>query len=125
GPDPDAALDDGMLVVVRSARQVRVDVDGEQRAMWTTAQTTGEAIQSFGEAGREISVAAARSIDGGRSALDMPLVDGAPVDVVVDGQTLRVTPEGEAHLDEVLELAGVSVGKLDDVVVGTGQDGVV
>ncbi|WP_413451198.1 transglycosylase family protein [Georgenia phoenicis] len=125
GPDPDAALDDGMLVVVRTARQIRVDVDGEQRAMWTTAQTTGEAIQSFGEAGREISVAASRSSDGGREALDMPLVDGAPVDVVADGETQRVTPEGEAHLDEVLELAGVTVGKLDDVVVGTGEDGVV
>src|SRR5690606_28415852 len=125
GPEPDAALEDGDLVVVRSARQIRVDVDGEQRAMWTTAQTTGEAIASFGEAGRQITVAASRSRDGSRLALDMPLVDGAPVDVVVDGQTVRVTPDGEAHVDDVLDLAGVSLGKLDDVVVGTGADGVV
>lgn len=125
GPEPDAALEDGDLVVVRSARQIRVDVDGEQRAMWTTAQTTGEAIASFGEAGRQITVAASRSRDGSRQALDMPLVDGAPVDVVVDGQTVRVTPDGEAHVDDVLALAGVSLGKLDDVVVGTGADGVV
>ncbi|PYG00914.1 Uncharacterized conserved protein YabE, contains G5 and tandem DUF348 domains [Georgenia satyanarayanai] len=125
GPELDETLDDGMLVVVRSARQIRVDVDGEQRAMWTTAQTTGEAIQSFGEAGRQITVAASRSNDGGREALDMPLVDGAPVEVVADGETQRVTPEGEAHLDEVLELAGVTVGKLDGVVVGTGEGGVV
>lgn len=125
GPELDATLDDGMLVVVRSARQIRVDVDGEQRAMWTTAETTGEAIQSFGEAGRQITVAASRSRDGGREALDMPLVDGAPVEVVADGETLTVTPEGEAHLDDVLALAGVTVGKLDGVVVGTGEGGVV
>ena len=125
GPELDASLDDGMLVVVRSARQIRVDVDGEQRAMWTTAETTGEAIQSFGEAGRQITVAASRSIDGGRQALDMPLVDGAPVEVVADGETQRVSPEGEAHLDDVLELAGVTVGKLDGVVVGTGEGGIV
>ncbi|WP_324650660.1 transglycosylase family protein [Georgenia sp. H159] len=125
GPDVDAALDDGMLVVVRSARQIRVDVDGEQRAMWTTAPTTGEAIQSFGEAGRQITVAASRSRDGSRQALDMPLVDGAPVDVVVDGETRRVTPDGEAHLQDVLDLAGVTLGKLDDVVVGSAAGGVV
>ncbi|WP_454084546.1 transglycosylase family protein [Georgenia sp. Marseille-Q6866] len=125
GPELDATLDDGMLVVVRSARQIRVDVDGEQRAMWTTAETTGEAIQSFGEAGRQITVAASRSRDGGREALDMPLVDGAPVEVVADGETLTVTPEGEAHLDDVLALADVTVGKLDGVVVGTGEGGVV
>ncbi|WP_230976509.1 resuscitation-promoting factor [Georgenia wutianyii] len=125
GPDPDAPLEDGDLVVVRSARQIRVDVDGEQRAMWTTADTTAEAIQSFGEGGREITVAASRSRDGSRQALDMPLVDGEPVDVVVDGQTIRVTPEGEAHVDDVLDLAGTSLGKLDDVVVGTGDDDIV
>ena len=125
GPDLDASLDDGMLVVVRSARQIRVDVDGVQQAMWTTAPTTGEAIQSFGEAGRQITVAASRSRDGSREALDMPLVDGAPVDVVVDGETIRVQPIGEAYLQDVLDLAGVSVGKLDDVVVGSGEDGVV
>ncbi len=125
GPDPEAELDDGMLVVVRSARQIRVDVDGEQRAMWTTAQTTGEAIHSFGEAGRQITVAASRSRDGSRQALDMPLVDGAPADVVVDGETIRVTPEGEAYLQDVLDLAGVTVGKLDDVVVGSGEGGIV
>ena len=125
GPGPDAALDDGMLVVVRSARQIEVDVDGEQQAMWTTAETTGEAIRSFGEAGRQVTVAASRSVDGSRQALDMPLVDGAPVDVVADGETVRVTPEGEAHLQDVLDLAEVRVGKLDDVVVATGDDGVV
>ena len=125
GPDLDASLDDGMLVVVRSARQIRVDVDGVQQAMWTTAPTTGEAIQSFGEAGRQITVAASRSRDGSREALDMPLVNGAPVDVVVDDETVRVQPIGEAYLQDVLDLAGVSVGKLDDVVVGAGQDGVV
>jgi len=125
GPDPDAAIEDGDLVVVRSARQIRVDVDGEQQAVWTTADTTADAIQSFGENGRQVTVAASRSQDGSRQALDMPLVDGDPVDVVVDGQTVRVTPEGEAHVDDVLDLAGTSLGKLDDVVVGTGDDDVV
>src|SRR5690606_18906971 len=124
GPELDATLDDGMLVVVRSARQIRVDVDGEQRAMWTTAETTGEAIQSFGEAGRQITVAASRSRDGGREALDMPLVDGAPVEVVADGETPTVTPERESPPDAVLALAAVTVGKLDAVGVGTGDGGV-
>src|SRR5699024_5273210 len=76
------------------------------------------------EAGRDISVTASRSRDGSREALDMPLVDGAPADVVLDGATTRVEPTGPAHLQDVLDLAGVSLGKLDDVVVSTGEDGV-
>ncbi|MEE6281361.1 transglycosylase family protein [Georgenia sp. MJ170] len=124
GPAPQEPLHDGALVVVRSAQQIQVDVNGEPREVWTTAQTTADAIHTVGEAGRAVTVAASRSLDGTRRALDMPLVDGEPVDVVVDGETIRVTPKDEAHVDDVLALAEVTLGKLDDAVVTTGNDGV-
>lgn len=123
GPAPDEALSDGGLVVVRSAQQIEVEVNGEARQVWTTAETTAEAIHVAGEAGRAVTVSASRSLDGGRQALDLPLVDGVPVDVIVGDETIQVTPEGEADVNDVLELAEVSIGKLDDVVVSTSNDG--
>ena len=124
GPALEEPLSDGALVVVRTAHPIEVDVNGESREVWTTAQTTAEALHTVGEAGRAVTVAASRSLDGTREALDMPLVDGAPVDVVVDGgEPVRVVPDGEAHVEDVLALAEVRLGKLDEVVVATSTDG--
>jgi len=123
GPGPDTALSDGMLVVVRSASQIEVQVNGEPTEMWTTAQTTGEAIQSLGEAGRQVTVAASRSLDGTREALDLPLVDDAPVEILTDDDVVRVQPTGPAYLQDVLDLAGVQLGKLDTVEIGSAADG--
>lgn len=124
GPALEEPLSDGALVVVRTAHPIEVDVNGESREVWTTAQTTAEALHTVGEAGRAVTVAASRSFDGTREALDMPLVDGAPVDVVVDGgEPVRVVPDGEAHVEDVLALAEVRLGKLDEVVVATSNDG--
>ena len=125
GPGPEAALEDGMLVVVRSASEIEVEVNGEPTTIWTTARTTGEAIHSLGESGRQVTVAASRSLDGTREALHLPLVDGRPVDVAVDGETIEVIPAGEADLEGVLALAGVTLAKLDEVQIGTALDGTV
>src|SRR5690606_33755897 len=121
----------GGIAVAAAHKTVELDVDGGEQTVSTFAGSVAGLLaeQDLPVAERDgvgpDTVAASRSRDGSREALDMPLVNGAPVDVVVDDETVRVQPIGEAYLQDVLDLAGVSVGKLDDVVVGAGQDGVV
>ncbi|MEE6295748.1 ubiquitin-like domain-containing protein [Georgenia wangjunii] len=122
-PAADEALREGAEIVVRHATQIEVQVDGETRGVWTTAPTTGEALASIGEAGRQVTVAASRSLDGARQALDLPLVADGVVQVTVDGEVLTVDMDGEAYLADVLAQAGITVGKLDHVVVGAASDG--
>ncbi|WP_127573492.1 resuscitation-promoting factor [Georgenia faecalis] len=123
-PAPGEPLRDGEEVVVRSATEIEVQVDGRTQDIWTTAETTGEALATLAEPGRDVSVAASRSADGGtRSALELPLVVDGVAEVVVAGETRPVQMDGAADLDEVLEEADVTLGKLDSVVVTAKADG--
>ncbi|WP_448071203.1 G5 domain-containing protein [Georgenia yuyongxinii] len=123
-PAPDTALTDGADVVVRTAREVTVQVDGEEQQVWTTALTSGEVVASLFESGREVSVAASRSLAGGRQALDMPLVVDGEADVVADGATTRVELAGTAFVPDALEAAGVEVDRTDRVEVRTGENAI-
>ncbi|TRW46750.1 resuscitation-promoting factor [Georgenia yuyongxinii] len=123
-PAPDTALADGADVVVRTAREVTVQIDGEEQEVWTTALTSGEVVASLFESGREVSVAASRSLAGGRQALDMPLVVDGEADVVADGATTRVQLAGTAFVPDALEAAGVEVDRTDRVEVRTGENAI-
>ncbi|KAE8765646.1 G5 domain-containing protein, partial [Georgenia thermotolerans] len=122
-PGGDTALKDGTDVVVRTAREVAVTVAGEEQKVWTTALTSGEVVNSLAESGRDVSVAASRSLEDGRQPLDMPLVVDGPVDVVADGNTNRVQLEGTAYVTDALKAAGVTTQQPDRVEIRPGQDG--
>src|SRR5699024_2318024 len=58
GPEPETALQDGDEVVIRSATQIEVEVNGDTRSVWTTALSAEEAVTTVGEAGRDVRLAA-------------------------------------------------------------------
>ena len=123
GPTQEEALRDGELVVVRSATQIEIDVNGETREVWTTALSAAEAVSNLAEAGREVTLTASRSSDA-RRALPLPVARDEEIEVVADGQTQRIEHGGTLELDDILQRAGISVGKLDEVEVVTGDDGI-
>ncbi|MFC7404859.1 transglycosylase family protein [Georgenia alba] len=120
-PEPGAALTDGGEVVVRNARQVAVEIDGERRDVWTTALTQADIVSSLFESGRDITMSASRSLD--RTALDLPLVVDDEVIVIADGERNRVHLEGEADVQDALDAADVELGRQDHVEVGSANDG--
>jgi len=122
-PGPDSSLSDGADIVVRTARQVTVDVNGEAQVVWTTALTQGDLVGSLFESGRDVTLAASRSLD--RDALNLPLVIDGEADVVADGETTRVKLDGEAYVKDALEAADVEVSRTDRIEVGSADDGTV
>jgi resuscitation-promoting factor RpfB len=122
-PGPDSALSDGADIVVRTARQVTVDVNGEPQVVWTTALTQGDLVGGLFESGRDVTLAASRSLD--RDALNLPLVIDGEADVVADGETTRVQLDGEAYVKDALEAADVEVARTDRIEVGSAADGTV
>ncbi|WP_052436370.1 resuscitation-promoting factor [Georgenia sp. SUBG003] len=122
-PGPDSALSDGADIVVRTARQVTVDVNGEPQVVWTTALTQGDLVGSLFESGRDVTLAASRSFD--RDGLNLPLVIDGEADVVADGETTRVQLDGEAYVKDALAAAGVELSPIDRVAVGSADDGTV
>ncbi|PFG38869.1 uncharacterized protein YabE (DUF348 family) [Georgenia soli] len=122
-PGPESSLDDGADVVVRTARQVTVDVNGEPQVVWTTALTQGDLVGGLFESGRDVTLAASRSFE--RDALNLPLVIDGEADVVADGETTRVQLDGEAHVQDALEAADVEVSRTDRIEIGAADDGTV
>lgn len=113
-PAVDTPLASGDEVVVRRARQVVVEADGEQEHVWTTALSAEEALRSLEARGSDVRLVASRSAD--RAELPVRLAAGDPVDVVVDGTTHEVAA-APAELPELLASLDVTLGELDRVSV--------
>lgn len=113
---PSGALRDGVDVVVRHARQVTVQTDGQEETVWTTALTADEALQMLATRGDDVRLVASRSTAGGRPDLSLELTLDGPADVVVDGATLTV-PDGSTTVADALDRLGVALTPLDRVSV--------
>ncbi|GAA4433653.1 resuscitation-promoting factor [Georgenia halophila] len=122
-PGGDTALSDDAEIVVRTARQVTVEVDGEPRQIWTTAMTQSDIVSRQFESGRNVTLTASRSFD--RTALELPLVIDGEAEVVADGETSRVQLEGSADVADALEAADVELNKKDHVDIASADDGTV
>lgn len=96
-PALDADISDGDTVVLRRARELQLTVDGQERTVWTTAQTVDEALTQL-QLASDVAVSASRSqrlpLEGAEldvlNARNVKLIDGAapPVDVRLAAATV-------------------------------------
>jgi len=124
-PGRTAAIDDGGQIVVRHGRQITVELDGEDRTVWTTGLTVGEAIGDLGVRADDARVSASRSDALGRGVLRVSTlktvhlaVDGQVIDGVTSAPTVR----------EALKEIGLVLSDGDQVSVplaATAVDGLV
>lgn len=100
---------DNMTIVVRTAHPFAVAVDGQQRTIWSTAQTYSDVLETLGEG---TIIAADRS--GERGAL--PLLDGTQkINIHVDGTTYTIDATPTDSADTLLAKAGITVSPNDRV----------
>ncbi|WP_227423169.1 resuscitation-promoting factor [Pengzhenrongella sicca] len=122
-PESTASLAEGAEIVVRHATLVRVQVDGAETDVWTTALSADEALATLATRGGDVRLVASRSAAGGRAEIPIELSATGRVDVVVDGQTLAA--DGSRGLPAALADAGVTLTELDRVSVQHPASGVV
>ena len=113
-PGSATALHNGSDVVVRHARLVKVQVDGVQSPVWTTALSAGEALTKLAGRGADVRLVASRSA--GRADLPIDLTRDGPVNIAADGQTLTA-PDGARGVTAALREVGVPLHDLDHVSV--------
>ncbi|MDC4233755.1 transglycosylase family protein [Actinomyces sp. B33] len=112
------SLADGQTVVVRTAVEYRVEVDGRDVSAWSTAGSADEVLD--GIAGGSVVMAADRSTV--REALAVSS-RGGPVRVDADGQSSEVVVAAGDGVEEILAKAGVEASPLDRVeFVSEGED---
>lgn len=112
-PSPSTLLRPGAVVVVRHARDVVVEVDGERRTLRTTAQTVEEVLAEM-RMREDVRTSVSRSAGVGRDVLRLSTTK--QVTVVADGASTEVTTTA-ATVREALLAAGVELGERDRVSV--------
>lgn len=112
-PAPGALAPDGGEIVVRHARQVQVEVDGEQHTVWTTALTVEDLVGELQVRG-EVRASASRATAVGRDVVRLSTTK--TLYVHVDGRTLEVRSAAPT-VREVLREIGVVLGEYDRVSV--------
>lgn len=115
-PGVESPLTEGDEIVVRTADQVTVEQDGDERSVWTTAVDAQGAIETYSErAGDDVKLVASRSGADGRAELPVELDTDSPVTVVADGADTVV--DDVQDVDAAIETANVDLDEDDRVVV--------
>lgn len=120
-PAADAALEDGADVVVRSGKELNLQVDGKDTDAWVTALDADEALDTLTARGGDVRIVASR--DGERASLPVGVDTDGPVAVIHDGTTDVV--EDAADVEDVLAEADVELGDRDRVHVTDAANGAV
>lgn len=113
-PSPESTVNDGDLIVVRTVRDVQVEIDGTVQTIQSSARTVGEVLDELGDRAAGADVSASRSAEVGRE----PLVITTPktVTLAVDGQQLPISST-EGTVRELLLTAGVVLDSDDTVTL--------
>ena len=112
-PAVDSGAADGAEIVVRHARELLVEIDGEERLVWTTALTVDDLVAEMGMRG-QVRASASRASDLGRDLLRISTTK--TVHVSLDGGTEEVATSAST-VREVLRELGVVLGEYDRVSV--------
>ncbi|GAA2105246.1 MULTISPECIES: resuscitation-promoting factor [Brevibacterium] len=112
-PGADADITRGMDVVVNTAKDVNLTLDGVSSQETTTANTVGQALAELGvdPEGADISTDLEASLADGQNQ-DVSVVTPKTVTVVADGKSKPVEITA-ATAQEVIDEAGVKLGKTD------------
>ncbi len=125
-PGLDEPVRDGSQIVVRHGRQLEVQVDGEDRTVWTTALTVGEAVEGLGLRESETLLSASRSSSLARGDV-LRVSTQKTIHLAVDGEVIDgVTSAGTVR--DALREIGLVLNEGDRVSVpldATATDGLV
>lgn len=111
-PVGSAAVRDGDLIVVRTLKDLQVEIDGEMLTVASTALTVGEMLDELGARTEGASVSASRSEALGRSPLKITTLKHLTVSI--DGQVIERATSA-ATVRDVLDDLGVVLNPGDVV----------
>lgn len=112
-PSQDTRISQDMEISVAYGRPLTVSVDGEDRELWTTAQSVGEALSFLDLNKSDSKLSTSRSTSIGRTGLVMEIATAKDVTLTVAGAPSQLTVAGTVA--DALTSAGVTPDA-DDLV---------
>ncbi len=114
-PALDSKVNDGTRIAVRFARELNLDVDGEEKSYWVTATDVTSALQQLGlrYSGAELSVSRSAAI--GREGLDVDVVTPKKVRLTLGERKTRTVRVPALTVSEALADLDIELGRRDEV----------
>ncbi|MGI5120184.1 ubiquitin-like domain-containing protein [Marinactinospora thermotolerans] len=113
-PSPDTELGQGGMILVRSARDLTLDIEGEEQTHRVTALTVGEALGQIGLADEALTLSVERSEEIPLEGLRVEARQGRHLVILRDQVRIEVDTVA-ATVGEVLEENGITLGEHDEV----------
>lgn len=111
-PASNQTVASGDTVIVRTATEYDVTVDGNQTTAWSTASSISGVLSALPAS------AASMAADRSYTRAEMPVAEaGQTVHVVADGTTTDVVVSSDEGTTAILEKAGVTAGPIDRVTM--------
>jgi uncharacterized protein YabE (DUF348 family) len=98
-PDPATKVTDGTRIAVQYGRQVKVDVDGREQSMWTTATRVDQALAALKVNTSGAAMSTSRSASIGREGLALKVATVKTVTVDAAGTKKQVRTTGQTVAD--------------------------
>ena len=106
-PGVDTEVTDGLEISIAYGRPLNVTVDGQEREVWTTARSVGEALRMLNLDAADSKLSASRSQAISREGLDLSIVTAKDVTLTVAGKATNYSVPGTVQ--DLLTAAGVIV----------------
>ena len=111
-PASDQSVANGDTVVVRTATEYNVTVDGNQTTAWSTASSIHGVLAALP------SSASSMAADRSYTRAEIPVAEaGETIHVIADGATTDVVASSDEGTTAILEKAGISAGPIDRVTL--------
>ena len=111
-PASDQRVTNGDTVVVRTATEYDVTVDGNRTTAWSTASSISGVLSALP------AVSSSLAADRSYTRAEMPLGEGGEtIHVVADGATTDVVASAAEGTTAILQKAGISAGPIDRVTL--------
>ena len=107
-----SAIADGATVTVRYARLLKLDIDGVDREVWTTARSVDEALAQLGMRTEGAALSTSRSSAIGRDGLELSMRLAKTITIAADGAAEELTTT-VVTVEDALDQAGLTLDAND------------
>jgi uncharacterized protein YabE (DUF348 family) len=114
-PGADAVIAEGSRIVLKRGRLLRLKVDGQQREVWTTALTVGDALRFLGVRTEDAELSADRSRRIPLEGISLDLKTRKLVTLIVAREDPRPVATNAATVEELLQEQEIKLEENDVV----------
>ena len=120
-PQPDEAVEDGSAITVQYAKELTLEVDGEEQTHWVYATDIDSALAEIGRGFRDADLSLSRGGDLDRSGATLEVITPKKLTLVIAGGKAKKRTLTVATVADALEAVGVTIHERDEINLRAGK----